>query len=96
MENQTETSKNSELILNKEFIEAVEKSKLQTADKRNVLLTKIGVKPASFITMPIKLRLLEREGQPEHIYFKNEEIDEIKKLVENSGLKYYYQYNNQH
>ena len=66
-----------------EFVESVEKSKMELDDKINFLLTKGGLKPASIIELPIRLQTQEEVKE----FFKENEIDEIIELVKKSGLE---------
>lgn len=66
-----------------EFVESVEKSKMELDDKINFLLTKGGLKPASIIELPIRLQTQEEVKE----FFKEKEIDEIIELVKKSGLE---------
>lgn len=82
-EKKVENPKEKEL--DAEFIESVEKSKLEIDDKVNFLLTKGGLKPASVMELPIKLQTQEEIKE----FFKEDEIDDIINLVKKSGLEYH-------
>ncbi|PJA86711.1 MAG: hypothetical protein CO141_03305 [Candidatus Moranbacteria bacterium CG_4_9_14_3_um_filter_42_9] len=67
-----------------EFIEAVERSKLDADYKSELLLTKAGLKPATEIELPISLKTEEGTNQ----YLTEDDILEIIELIKNSGLFY--------
>ena len=74
--------------LNAEIVERVEKSKLETFDKVNFLLTKLMLKPASVLEMPIQLKALEEKDTDETIdFFSEQDMQEIIELINSSGLE---------
>jgi hypothetical protein len=68
----------------KEFIEAVEKSKLDANDKANLLLVKAGLKPAAEIELMISLKT----DDDTQTYLTEDEVQKSIALIENSGLSH--------
>jgi hypothetical protein len=74
--------------LTTEIVERVEKSRLETFDKVNFLLTKLGLKPASVLEIPIQLKALEEKDAKETSNFSSEQdMQEIIEMISSSGLK---------
>lgn len=68
--------------LSLEFVEKVEKSKIDIEQKVNLLLTVGGLKPSSEITLLIK----ELSGGQEHRYMTEEDVQESISIIKESGL----------
>jgi hypothetical protein len=70
--------------LSRQFIEAVEKSKMDANDKTNLLLIKAGLKPAA----EIELLISRKTGDDTQVYLAENELQEAIDLIKKSGLAF--------
>jgi len=76
--------KEEKFELSRQFIEAVEKSKMDPNDKANLLLVKAGLKPAAEIELEISLKTEEGTRR----YLTEDELQEVVDLIKKSGIPF--------